>query len=99
MYSALQIPIQVIPFIKVDGAGDKIFGDVVDTVCYAEGAIRVVTNLEGREVVSNLTLYLNGEETLTKYDEFIFDKETYQIKALNAVRDKTGIVKLWVVNV
>ena len=48
------------PYIKRSGTGAKVFGDSVNMDCYAEGKVQVVTNKEGKEVVSNKILYVGG---------------------------------------
>ena len=81
----------------MSGTGEASYGDPVDTKCYRNGKIEIITDAKGREVVSNLQVYLDGSTIIKEQDKIVFDKE-HDIKALSPFYDgNTGIVSLWVV--
>lgn len=70
------------PYIRRTGTGTKVFGEPVDIKCYAEGKIQVVSNKEGKEAVSNKTLYVEGTEELNELDNIVFEGRESEIKAI-----------------
>jgi hypothetical protein len=84
MYGSLKswinLPAQLKPFLKRDGAGTKIYGDTVDILCYAEGKVQVVTDNAGTEVVSTSQLYVDGSITISVLDCVIFEGIEKSIK-------------------
>lgn len=87
MYASLKdwinLPAQIKPFLKRDGAGTKIYKDPVDILCYAEGRIQVVTDTTGTEVVSNSQLYVDGSTTISELDCVIFEGIEKSIKSIS----------------
>jgi hypothetical protein len=55
--------------------------------------------MTGKEVVSNITIYLDGSEKIDDSDVVTFDGNDYFIKALLAVRELDGDIALWMVYV
>lgn len=95
----LQIPIAICPFISRDGAGDAVYGDNIDTTCYAEETLKTVLNRTGKEVLSNITFYIDGADTIGYDDLMEYFGNKYPIKSLTAIRELTGEIALWEVNV
>ena len=55
----------------VDGALDKTFSAMTIKKGYCVSKKRMVRTREGKEIISNTTVYLNGTETVGKDDECI----------------------------
>lgn len=70
------------PYLKRNGTGAKIFGESVEVDCYAEGKVQVVTNREGKEVVSNKILYVDGTEAFDELDNVVFEGRDTEVKAI-----------------
>ncbi len=100
MYNSIRkwmtLPAQVIPFIRRDGTGTKLFKDPVDHLCYAEGTIQVVTDSKGVEVVSNLSIYFEGSTDISELDAVVFENKKRDIRAISTFYDK-GVPDLKVV--
>lgn len=95
----LRIPVTVIPSISIDSVGDKIYGDPVETTCYAEEKITEILDNVGQKVVSNITFYIEGDINITPNDILKYFGTEYPIKAVRAIRETDGTCVLWVVNV
>ena len=70
------------PYIKRSGTGAKVLGDPINMDCYAEGKVQVVTNKEGKEVVSNKVLYVDGNTEINELDNIVFEGRESEIKAI-----------------
>lgn len=70
------------PYIKRSGTGSKIFDNPVSITCYAEGKVQVVTNKEGKEVVSNKILYVDGPTEIDELDNVVFEGRETEVKAI-----------------
>ena len=70
------------PYIKRSGTGSKFFGDSIELTCYAEGKVQVVTNKEGKEVVSNKILYVDGPTEIDELDNVVFEGRETEVKAI-----------------
>ena len=70
------------PYSKRSGTGAKIFSDSVSMSCYAEGKVQVVTNKEGKEVVSNKILYVDGLTEIDELDNVVFEGRETEVKAI-----------------
>ena len=92
----LNIPVQLLPFIKYDGAGDKEYGQAVDTKCYIEGKVTKVVNAAGNEVISQRQFYFDGSESIKVSDALIFEGKEQLIQAISPFYDK-GVIDIWVV--
>ncbi|NLD21612.1 MAG: hypothetical protein GX664_03900 [Bacteroidales bacterium] len=95
----LRIPITVIPYLGMDGAGDKTYGNPVETTCYAEEKITEILDNNGQKVLSNITFYVESDIDITPYDLLVYFGTEYPIKAVSAIRELDGTCVLWVVNV
>lgn len=95
----LRIPITVIPCMGIDGAGDKTYGDPVETTCYAEEKITEILDNTGQKVLSNITFYIEGDINITPNDMLKYFGTEYPIKAVSAIRETDGTCVLWVVHV
>lgn len=93
----LTIPIRQLPFIRYDGAGDKLFGDEIERLCYMEGKITKVTNAAGNEVISMRKIYLDGNCSIHENDELIINGKSYPVQAVEPVFDVDGSVSVLVV--
>lgn len=87
MYRSLKpwvnVPYQIKPFIKYDGAGNKIFGEPRDAMCYPEGKVIVVINVHGATVTSTCQLYVDGDTALLPTDNIVFEGEERAIQRVN----------------
>lgn len=70
------------PFVSRSGSGSKVFGTEIPFKCYAEGKVEVVKNGEGKEVVSNKQLYVDGAFTLNVRDVIVFEGEEHDIQSI-----------------
>lgn len=100
MYASLKswinVPYQVKPFVKRNGAGTKEFGDTIDSLCYPVGDVKLVTNTSGAEVTSTTQLYVPGTEVIKVTDEVIFNGEVRPIQRITDYY-RCGVVDLRVV--
>lgn len=92
----LNIPIQIKPFIKYAGDGDKEFDIPVDAYCYREDKFVKVVNSAGTEVISKIQLYIDGRHEIKAQDDIVLDSKTYIIQGMAVLYDK-GVRDLWVV--
>lgn len=76
------LPLQIKPFVKRNGTGSKIYGDTINTVCYAEGGAKVITDNTGSEVVSTQQLYVDGNISISELDSVIFEGSEKSIKSI-----------------
>ena len=94
--SWLNIPVTIKTCTSRDGTGAKQFSGTHTEVCYAEGKVVVTKNGEGKEVVSNKQLYLNGSVDLSETDNIIFEGNETEISAIGYFY-RNGVVDLKVV--
>lgn len=87
----VNIPAVVKPFEKRTGTGAKVFGEPVEIKCYPEGKVQVVTNKEGKEVVSNKILYVDGDTPVTELDNIVFEGRDTEVKAIGYYYRNGGI--------
>lgn len=87
MYDSLKpwvnVPVEIKPFLKRSGTGDKEFGPQRSATCYPQGDVKVVRNSTGVEVVSNTQLIFDGIESINEMDEIIFDGKIVTIHAVS----------------
>jgi len=87
MYNSIKpwinLPATRKPYIKRDGTGEKVFSADISFMCYAEGKVSVVTNKEGKEVVSNKRLYIEGTTEMSELDRISFEGRESDIKAIS----------------
>jgi len=94
----LSVPVEIKPFIKRDGTGEPIFGDIISTKCYPQGKVTLVRDVHGNDIVSNLQLYIEGDVAIKVTDAVVFNGSEYNIKALGPYYDgNTGKVDIVVV--
>lgn len=79
----MNIPVQYKPFIKRTGTGSKIYGEPVSIKCYAEGYMKVITDTNGAEVVSNKQLYVDGSVAISELDSVTFEGRDRDIRSIN----------------
>lgn len=84
------------PFIKRDGAGTKVFGDDIKSLCYPVCDVKLVTNTDGSEVTSTTQLYVPGTEVIKPTDEVVFNGETRPIQRITDYY-RNGVVDIRVV--
>lgn len=92
----LNIPYSVYPFDKLTATGAKIYGEPTDSLCYAEGKVTVVKNKQGKEVVSNTRLYVDGDTIIKALDKVVFDNNESEVQAVSAFYER-GKISLRVV--
>ena len=92
----LNVPYSILPFIKYNGTGGKIYGERVDSMCYPTGDVRKILDVHGSEVTSTATLYVPGTENIKDTDTIVFEgRERSILRITNYYRD--GKVDLKVV--
>ena len=100
MYNSLKswinVPFQIKPFIKRNGAGTKQFGEAIDGLCYPEADVKLVVDDTGAEVVSTTQLYIDGVVAIKVTDEVIFEGTARPIHRINSFY-RNGVVDLRVV--
>lgn len=100
MYASLKswinVPYSILPFVKYSGAGTKVYGDRIDSLCYPTGDVRKILDANGSEVTSTATLYVDGSEPIKDTDTVVFEgKERSILRITNYYRE--GRVDLKVV--
>lgn len=100
MYASLRpwmnVPFQIKPFIKRNGAGTKQFGGVIDGLCYPEADVKMIVDEAGAEVISTTQLYVDGVVAIKVADDVIFEGVTRPIQRINSFY-RNGVVDLKVV--
>lgn len=84
----LNVPVQLVQCVSIDSAGDATYAAPIDTMCYPERKTTVVTDAKGNEVVSNITLYMEGDTWVKESDEIVFEGEQRPIKAIGVFYEK-----------
>lgn len=79
----LNAPIELLPFIRRDGAGDKVLGQPMRVECYRVDEIKVVRNTQGIEVTSNSHIYLDGTQSISILDNIMLDGVETPIQAIS----------------
>lgn len=92
----LSVKYQIKPFIRRNGAGEKTYGDLVESLCYPVGDVKLITNADGAEVTSTTQLYLPGTEPIKVTDNVIFNGEERPIQRI-AEFYRDGVVDVKVV--
>ena len=93
----ISVSYQYKPFIKRNGAGTKVYGDIVSSKCYPVVDTKLVTDSSGAEVVSNTQLYVPGTESISLLDAVIFDGVEHPILSIAAYY-RNGIPDIKVVH-
>lgn len=92
----INVPYSILPFIKYTGAGSKVYGDRIDSLCYPTGDVRKILDVNGSEVTSTATLYVPGTENIKDTDTIIFEgRERSILRITNFYCD--GVVDIKVV--
>ena len=96
----LKNSVSVKPFQSRDGAGDASYGTEQILKCYVVSKITTVVNAQGKEVISNIQTYLDGEDSfvagITDNDLFILNDKSYSVKTISDFYDR-GVLSLRVV--
>jgi hypothetical protein len=95
----LKIPLIIHPYTGQSDALDNTYDTPRVSTCYGEGTMKIIKDRNGEEVVSELTLYVDGAEILGDNDLVVYYGKTYAIKALNPIRELNGDIALWMVYV
>lgn len=100
MYASLRtwmnVPYTILPFVKYSGAGTKVHGEPIHSLCYPTGDVRKILDASGSEVTSTATLYVPGTERILDTDTIVFEgKERSILRITNYYRN--GVVDIKVV--
>lgn len=100
MYASLKdwinVPYSILPFLRYDGSGTKVYDERIDSMCYPTGDVRKILDANGSEVTSTATLYVPGTERIKDTDTIVFEgKERSILRITNYYRD--GVVDIKVV--
>ena len=90
------LPARVRTFTGYDGTGKKTFNNPTNILVYAEGKMEVITNFDGKQVVSNTQLYMDGTIALQPLDEIIFEDVSRTIQHIGTFY-RNGVADLKVV--
>lgn len=71
------------PFVGRTGSGTKQFGEPIPHKCYAEGKMQNIKDSTGTEVVSNITLYMDGNTVINEKDNVIFEGRETEVLAIS----------------
>lgn len=86
MYDSLKpwidLPCTVKPCIGRSGSGTKQFDEPFDIKCYAEGKMQNVKDMKGTEIVSNMTLYVDGDTNIKEKDNVIFEGRETEVLSI-----------------
>ena len=100
MYASLKpwinVPYQYKPFVKYNGAGVRILGDPVDSLCYPVGDTKFVTDVSGAQKVSTMQLYVPGTENIKVNDIVLIEGEERAIYRITSYY-REGVVDIRVV--
>lgn len=99
MYASLDawinVPYQYKPFIKRNGAGTKLYGSTVSSMCYPVEDVKLVTDASGAEVTSTTQLYVPGTESIKVTDSVVFNGEERPIlRIASFYRNGTADIKV-----
>lgn len=94
--SWLDLPFSYEPYTGRNGTGAKQFDVAISGLCYAAGNVEVVTNNEGKEIVSAKQLYVEGNSTIKELDQVTFEGTEVEVKAIGYFY-RGGLVDLKVV--
>ena len=100
MYASIKgwinVPYSILPFVKYNGAGTKVYGERRESMCYPTGDVRKILDANGSEVTSTATLYVDGTEEIKDTDTIVFEgRERSILRITNYYRD--GVVDIKVV--
>lgn len=91
----INVPYQIKPFIKRNGAGTKQYGETIDSMCYPVGDVKLVTDSAGAEVTSMTQLYVPGTEQIKVTDDVVFNGEERPILRITSYfRNGTEDIKV-----
>ena len=90
------LPFTYKPFTGRSGTGTKQYAGAQSGLCYAEGSVKVVSNNEGKEVVSNKQLYVDGTSPIKELDNVLFEGRETEVKAIGYFY-RNGLVDMKVV--
>lgn len=79
----INVPVTVKPFVGRTATGGKLFGDAREELCYPQGEVNIVRNWQGVEVVSHNHLYMDGNVSITKLDNVVFEGEDLPVQAIS----------------
>lgn len=88
--------IQIKPFEKMNGSGDKSFGDQITAMVYLEKKITTVVNAYGEVVTSTIQLYPAEAITVSHADHIIIAGVEYGVKAVEPF-SRLGTIDLIVI--
>jgi hypothetical protein len=81
--SWVNLPATLKKYVGRTGTGDKQFGPSISIKCYAEGKVSVVSDFDGKEVVSNKRLFIDGSIRINPLDVIYFEERDHDIKSIN----------------
>lgn len=78
------------------GSGTKLFNPDVHSKCYPVGDVKLVTNVNGTEVISTTQLYVDGSEPIEVTDAVVFNGQERPVLRITDYY-RNGVVDLRVV--
>ena len=99
MYASLRawmnVPYSILPFERYNGAGTKVYGKRVDSLCYPTGDVRKILDASGSEVTSTATLYVDGNTNIKDTDTVVFEgRERSILRITNYYREGKVDIKV-----
>lgn len=78
----MNLPFVFRPYIGRSGTGTKQYAANESGLCYAEGSVKIVKDAQGKEVVSTMQLYVDGNSPIKELDNVVFEGRESEIKAI-----------------
>lgn len=91
----LKIPFELERWIGTDDTLADEYDPPVEYTCYVEDTVTTIEDKEGKEVISMRTFYIGPEVPMQDEDLIVFDGKRHPIKKLTTLRDKKGIIVLF----
>ena len=80
----INVPFQIKPFLKRNGAGSKVFGEEIEALCYPVGEVKLVVDSAGAEKTSTTQLYVDGNLAIKVTDDVVFEGATRPIQRISS---------------
>lgn len=92
----VNVPFIYKPFVSRNGSGEKQFGTAKTSVCYPSGEVTMISDRDGKEIVSMTRLYVPGTCDIQERDNVVFEGHETEIKTIKYFYSN-GIVDIKVV--
>lgn len=91
----MEVPVNIRPFDKRDGAGDRLFKEPITVYTYPSFNVEYVRNALGAEVLTNHHFYIDGSVDVSCLDEVQVNSEWLPVQAIEVFfRDGVPDIKV-----